>query len=72
MRQPRNDRATDVMMEAMFELTEHAQDLVAKKSPADHRAQQQRFRAIGRVGADIETLAAAIMIIKRRREPPHS
>lgn len=62
----------DVMMEALFELTEHAQALAAKGPPADHRAQQQRFKAIGEVGADIETLAAAIMIIKRRREPPHS
>lgn len=72
MRQRRNDRAMDVMMEALFELTEHAQILVAEKPPADRAARRQMFRVIGRMGADIEVLAAAITIIERRREPPRS
>ena len=72
MRQPRRDSEMDVMLEALFELTERAQALAAKHRPADHGALLKRFRAISQAGADIETLAAAMMIIERHRKLPNT
>lgn len=72
MSQSRRNCEMDVMLEALFELTERAQALAAKRPPADHGALLKRLRAIGQAGADIETLAAAMVIIERHRKSPHT